>query len=216
MKYTDNIYNDLEMWKDKEIYNLVDIMRLNSTTNNIRIYDNSKINLKYELLVKLSDELDQREYKFNSLYQVLNAAYFVSLLTKKNNNNTIQDFKIFSCITNGKNKIIYEDVTDNIHCWNSIQESKLKQQNKELKEKMQELELYKEFIKKYKAEEQFKKFKKEHIFWYELKFRGISPGCQPKDFIESDNNKGKFGIVGYNRKLTENELETYEMKEYNN
>jgi hypothetical protein len=204
------------MWKDKEIYNLVDIMRLNSTTNNIRIYDNSKINLKYELLVKLSDELDQREYKFNSLYQVLNAAYFVSLLTKKNNNKTIQDFKIFSCITNGKNKIIYEDVTDNIHCWNSIQESKLKQQNKELKEKMQELELYKEFIKKYKAEEQFKKFKKEHIFWYELKFRGISPGCQPKDFIESDNNKGKFGIVGYNRKLTENELETYEMKEYNN
>lgn len=52
------------------------------------------------------------------------------------------------------------------------------------------------------------------IFWYELLFRGISPGCQPKNFIESDNNKGKWGIVAYNRQLTQAELSEYEMKEY--
>lgn len=59
------------------------------------------------------------------------------------------------------------------------------------------------------------KEEEKSIFWYELLFRGISPGCQPKGFIDSDNNRGKFGIVAYNRQLTESELKDYEMREYN-
>ncbi len=216
MKYTDNIYNDLEMWRHKDIYKLVKRMELNSIKDSLEIYNNSKTKLKYELWINITDELDNREYKYNSLYEVLNAAYFVHLLIKKEGYANIEEFKILTIVKDGKNKIIIDDLTNNLELWDTIQESQIMQENKIMKEKMQELELCKEFIKKYKAEEMFKQFQKEHIFWYELKFRGISPGCQPKDFIESDNNKGKFGIVGYNRRLTENELETYEMKEYNN
>jgi len=195
MRHTDNIYNDLEMYKHREIYNLVDTMCLNSTTGNINIYDNNKITLKYELIVKLGNELDQREYKFNSLYQVLNAAYFVSLLIKKDNNNIIQDFKIFSYIANGKNKVIFEDITDNIYYWDTVQESKIKQENEEMKEQLKELQLYKEFIKKFNAEKTLENFKQQ---------------------IDVNHSKGKFGIIAYNRQLTKQELNEYEMREYYN
>lgn len=50
--------------------------------------------------------------------------------------------------------------------------------------------------------------------WYELLYRGISPGCQPRDFVDKDHNKGKWGIVAYDRELTDKELSMYEMKPY--
>lgn len=49
-------------------------------------------------------------------------------------------------------------------------------------------------------------------YWYELLFRGISPGCQPKGFVDVDHNSGKFGIVAYNRKLSEEEVTEYELR----
>ena len=95
------------------------------------------------------------------------------------------------------------------------QSKQITEQQTEINELRQDLELYKSFIKKYKAEKQFNEFKEKGIFWYELLFRGISPGCQPKEFIDVDHTKGKYGIVAYNRKLTNEELKEYEMREYN-
>jgi hypothetical protein len=50
--------------------------------------------------------------------------------------------------------------------------------------------------------------------WYELRLRGISLGCQPKDFVEVDHTKGRWGIVAYDRELTKEELDIYEMDPY--
>lgn len=49
------------------------------------------------------------------------------------------------------------------------------------------------------------------LYWYEYKFRGFSPGCQPNDFIEWDDEYGRLGAVAYRRKLTPKELEDYEL-----
>ncbi len=51
-----------------------------------------------------------------------------------------------------------------------------------------------------------------NLYWYEYRFRGFSPMCQPFGHVEVDHNKGKFGIIAYNRPLTENELSDYELK----
>jgi hypothetical protein len=112
----------------------------------------------------------------------------------------------------------YSNMTEEYKDTNlEIKQSKqITEQQEYIKELTQKLEQHERFIKKYNAEKEFKKFQKEQLFWYELLFRGISPGCQPKDFIECDHSKGKFGIVAYNRQLTEKELNQYEMKEYNN
>ena len=50
-------------------------------------------------------------------------------------------------------------------------------------------------------------------FVYEYLYRGFSIGCQPKGFIEHDDSFGRFGSVTYDRKLTEDELSSYELKE---
>lgn len=56
----------------------------------------------------------------------------------------------------------------------------------------------------------------QKLFWYEYKYRGFSPFCQPKGHIEVDNSKGKFGIIAYDRPLTEKELYNYELNPYKN
>ncbi|TFJ91535.1 LPD25 domain-containing protein [Lentibacillus salicampi] len=53
------------------------------------------------------------------------------------------------------------------------------------------------------------------LYWYEMCNRPVSLGCQPKGFLEFDDDKGKHGIVAYDRKLTEKELNDFEMKERN-
>ena len=52
------------------------------------------------------------------------------------------------------------------------------------------------------------------MYWYEMTARPIGPGCQPKGFVKFDEDKGRWGIVAYDRKLTQNELEEYEMREW--
>jgi hypothetical protein len=48
--------------------------------------------------------------------------------------------------------------------------------------------------------------------WYKYKLRGLSPGCQPKDFVSYDMQIGKFGAVAYDRELTKEEIEAYELE----
>lgn len=53
------------------------------------------------------------------------------------------------------------------------------------------------------------------LFWYEMLSRPLGIGCQPKGFKEYDESKGNWGIVAYDRKLTDKELSDYEMQEWN-
>jgi len=219
LRNTGNIYNDLSAYKHRDIAKAIKIMKLNSNKDSFRTFHNSKINLGYELSIKLHNELDSRKYPYKTLSEVLTASYFIKLLTDKEGYNTITDYRIYTTIKDGKNRIILEDTTDNVHYWHSIFDNELRQKERQLEEQLTELELYKKFIVEYKAEKQFQEWKEKknnftNIHWYELKFRSPSPGCQPKDFVEIDNNKGKWGIVGYNRELSQKELSDYEMKIY--
>lgn len=49
-------------------------------------------------------------------------------------------------------------------------------------------------------------------FWYEMLKRPISIGCQPIGFIDTDESKGAWGIVAYDRELTKQELDEFEMR----
>lgn len=49
------------------------------------------------------------------------------------------------------------------------------------------------------------------LTWYEMIKRPISIGCQPKGFIEVNHLHGAWGIVAYDRELTDDELMEYEM-----
>ena len=49
---------------------------------------------------------------------------------------------------------------------------------------------------------------------YEMTARPISIGTQPKGFTWFDESKGEWGIVAYDRELTEQELVEYEMREW--
>jgi hypothetical protein len=48
--------------------------------------------------------------------------------------------------------------------------------------------------------------------WYKYRSRGFSPDCQPNDFVSYDVQIGKFGAVAYDRELTEEEIQAYELK----
>ncbi|WP_200411866.1 MULTISPECIES: LPD25 domain-containing protein [Virgibacillus] len=52
------------------------------------------------------------------------------------------------------------------------------------------------------------------LYWYEMRQRPVSLGCQPKGFVEFDDDEGKHGIVAYNRELTDKELNDFDMKEW--
>lgn len=49
---------------------------------------------------------------------------------------------------------------------------------------------------------------------YGMKYRGFSPGCQPKGVVrrEDDNNGRYHDIIVYDRELTEKELSDYELE----
>jgi len=53
------------------------------------------------------------------------------------------------------------------------------------------------------------------LYWYEMCKRPVSLGCQPKGFVEFNDDKGNHGIVAYDKKLTDKELNDFEMKEWN-
>lgn len=48
--------------------------------------------------------------------------------------------------------------------------------------------------------------------WYKYRLSGLSPGCQPKDFVSHDVQIGRFGAVAYDRELTEEEIQAYELE----
>lgn len=57
----------------------------------------------------------------------------------------------------------------------------------------------------------------EDVFWYELLFRGVSPGAYPKGAFTSEhshiNSKGKlYGAVAYTEPLTSSQVSDYELK----
>jgi len=52
------------------------------------------------------------------------------------------------------------------------------------------------------------------LYWYEMCRRPVSLGCQPKGFVEFDDDKGKQGIVAYDRELSYKELSDFEMQEW--
>lgn len=51
------------------------------------------------------------------------------------------------------------------------------------------------------------------LYWYAYRLRGFSPSCQPKGFIDRNDDYGRFGSIAYNRPLTEQELSDYELDE---
>lgn len=53
------------------------------------------------------------------------------------------------------------------------------------------------------------------ITMYGMKSRGFSPGCQPMDGLvafEDDKEGIYYSILYYSRKLTDDEIESYELK----
>lgn len=158
-RYTGIIYNDLEWYKYKDIQNRINIMMCSSAKNNLETYNNSKINLSYEVAILLNNELDQRIYKYNTLNEATTAVYFINLLIQKEgyaedtsnyiekqNYQGIVDYKVFTSVKDGKGKEIISDVTDNFHYWKSL-ESDIK--DKEIKEQKEELELYRNYLKQF-------------------------------------------------------------------
>ena len=53
---------------------------------------------------------------------------------------------------------------------------------------------------------------KEYV--YEMTARPVSIGTQPKGFKWFDEEQGEWGIVAYDRELTEQELIEYEMRKW--
>src|SRR5699024_3238076 len=70
-------------------------------------------------------------------------------------------------------------------------------------------------LTKEKQQEQRQNNYDDGLYWYEMRQRPVSLGCQPKGFVEFDDDKGKYGIVAYDRVLTDKELHDCEMKEWN-
>ncbi|ASK61349.1 hypothetical protein CFK37_03755 [Virgibacillus phasianinus] len=52
------------------------------------------------------------------------------------------------------------------------------------------------------------------LYWYEMQHRPVSLGCQPSGFSDFDDDKGKYGIVAYDRGLTDKELNDFELKKW--
>jgi hypothetical protein len=52
----------------------------------------------------------------------------------------------------------------------------------------------------------------EHkLYKYSYRYRGFSPGCQPKGYTSVEHNYGRFGAISYSRLLTTEELDEYEL-----
>ncbi|WP_171805930.1 hypothetical protein [Sporosarcina newyorkensis] len=48
-------------------------------------------------------------------------------------------------------------------------------------------------------------------YWYEMLLRPVSIGCQPKGFMEVIEGEGRHGIVAYERELTVEEMDDYDL-----
>ena len=53
-----------------------------------------------------------------------------------------------------------------------------------------------------------------YSYWYGMRLRGYSPGCQPKNgllFVHDDPDGKYWDILSYNRELTDKEIRDYEL-----
>ena len=53
------------------------------------------------------------------------------------------------------------------------------------------------------------------LYQYGMRFRGYSPGCQPKAgliFVKDDPNGRYYSILEYVRKLSDDEIRQYELE----
>lgn len=50
-------------------------------------------------------------------------------------------------------------------------------------------------------------------YWYEMK-REFGPGAQPKGVVEFKDDVVEYTLIAYDRKLTNEEVNDYELKEY--
>ena len=50
-------------------------------------------------------------------------------------------------------------------------------------------------------------------YWYGMRLRGFSPGCQPMDGLDAvmEGNEKYHNILIYNRELTDEEIRDYEL-----
>ncbi|GAA4880425.1 hypothetical protein GCM10023310_70800 [Paenibacillus vulneris] len=137
-------------------------------------------------------------------------------------------YKNIQIVTNVKhnNEIIIEDVSECLELSINSEEMKvLKKESEQLESAKEELKTYRGFIKKYNAEKTFEKYLEESktdknkdqngLYWYEMRLRPASIGAQPKGFVKSDETKGRHGIIAYDRPLTTNEVNEYDLSLWN-
>lgn len=50
-------------------------------------------------------------------------------------------------------------------------------------------------------------------YWYGMRLRGFSPGCQPMDGLDAvmEGNEKYYNILIYHRELTDEEVRDYEL-----
>jgi len=120
-------------------------------------------------------------------------------------------------VYNKERKYILEDYINNIDItFNSKVTNEIDRRNSKLNEVIdkqdQQIKLYESFLEKYKSTKLFDEYEKDvKLNWYEYRLRGFSIGCQPKGFIKHNDKVGKHGIVAYDRILTDDELNEYEL-----
>ena len=107
----------------------------------------------------------------------------------------------------GMQKITYEEAVDR---WNKNHEVYLIYDD-ETEAVAESLEDIKKHHEKYSGEFGYEK---EDGYYYGMRLRGFSPMCQPKEgFIRRENDTtGKYyDIIVYNRRLTDKEVNDYEL-----
>lgn len=139
-----------------------------------------------------------------------------------------QNISICYTVYNKEGKHIIEDYVNELDItFNTKIQNDTNKRNKQLNKVVSELEkeheMFQAFLERYKSTDLYESFKKEqlqnnkdtnNLYWYEYRLRGFSIGCQPKGFISHDDNKGRHGIISYDRQLSENELSNYELVPY--
>jgi hypothetical protein len=192
---------------------------------NTNIHPSKKDSLKVTYKAEYTDKNENINNEFSNLKEINGIIDLEGLIKVMFELRQAEKYNIsIGYIIENDNQWIVEDYANEVECFNGNkrevkQQKQITEQQNIIHEMAQKLEHYEEFIKKFNAEKTFEKFKQQkdnNKYWYELLLRGISPGCQPKDFIDTDHSKGKYGIVAYNRQLTKQELNEYEMREYYN
>ena len=101
--------------------------------------------------------------------------------------------------------------------------SKLEALQRKIETLQAELNIYEKFVEYNELESELENFidnmdqlnkDENNLYWYEFWLRGFSLGCQPRGYIEVNHNKGRWGIIAYDRKLSDKECEDYDLKEW--